>query len=109
MAIQYANSLGYKTLAVDVKDKQLEFAKSMGATATLNTKTVKNVNEEVDRITGTRGVQVALTTSGNGAVYETAFHITRSHGRIVAIGLARGALPLTADHFVLDCKECVPL
>ena len=109
MAIQYAKAMGYKTLAVDVKDKQLEFAKSVGATATLNTKTVKSVKEEVDRITGTRGVQVALTTSGVGAVYKTAFEITRSHGRIVAIGLSRGALPLTADDFVLDCKEYDPL
>jgi D-arabinose 1-dehydrogenase-like Zn-dependent alcohol dehydrogenase len=105
MAIQYAIAMGCKTFAVDVKDKQLEFAKSVGATATLNTQSVKNVKEEVDRITGTRGVQVALTTSGVGAVYATAFEITRSNGRIVAIGLARGSLPLTADHFVLECKE----
>ena len=107
MAIQYANALGYKTLAVDVKDKQLEFAKSVGATATMNTKTVKNVKEEVDKITGTRGVQVALTTSGVGAVYKTAMEITRSHGRVVAIGLARTTVPLTPDDVMLDCKEYV--
>jgi D-arabinose 1-dehydrogenase-like Zn-dependent alcohol dehydrogenase len=105
MAIQYAKALGYKTLAVDVKDKQLEFAKSVGATATLNTKTVKSIKEEVDKITGTGGVQVALTTSGVGAAYKTAFEITRSHGRIVAIGLSRGHLPITPDDIILDCKE----
>jgi alcohol dehydrogenase, propanol-preferring len=105
MAIQYSNALGYKTLAVDVKDKQLEFAKSVGATATLNTRSVKSVKEEVDRITGTRGCHASLTTSGVGAVYKTAFEITRSHGRVVAIGLSRGHLPLTPDDIILDCKE----
>jgi len=104
MAIQYANTLGYKTLAVDVKDKQLEFAKSVGATATLNTRSVKSVKEEVDRITGTRGCHASLTTSGVGAVYKTAFEITRSHGRVVAIG-SRDHLPLTPDDIILDCKE----
>jgi propanol-preferring alcohol dehydrogenase len=106
MAIQYANAMGYKTVAVDVLDRQLEFAKSVGAHAIINAKTVGNLKEEIDRITGaSRGVQVALTTTAAGAAYKTAFTITRSHGRVVAIGLARGHLPLTADDFVLDCKE----
>jgi hypothetical protein len=33
--------------------------------------------------------------------------ITRSQGRVVAIGLARTALPLTPDDIILDCKEYV--
>jgi alcohol dehydrogenase, propanol-preferring len=105
MAIQYANALGYKTLAVDVNNGQLQLAKELGATAVLNPRSVKNVKEEVNKITGTGGVQVALTTSAAGAVYTTAFEITRSHGRIVAIGIVRGPLPLTADMIILECKE----
>jgi alcohol dehydrogenase, propanol-preferring len=105
MAVQYANALGYRTLAVDIKDKQLEFVKTLGATATLNPKNVNDVHKAAEEITGTRGVHVALTTSGVAAVYKTAFQITRSHGRIVAIGIARDPLPLKPDDIIIDCKE----
>lgn len=108
MAIQYANAMGYKTLGFDINEKQIEFAKSVGATATLNPKTVKNVKEEIDRITGTHGVHVCLVTSAAPPAYVSAFEITRSHGRIVAIGLARGTLPITADDIIIDCKEYPP-
>ena len=90
MAIQYANAMGYKTVAVDVLDRQLEFAKSVGAHAIINAKTVGNLKEEIDRITGaSRGVQVALTTTAAGAAYKTAFTITRSHGRVDLVGAPR--------------------
>jgi len=106
MGIQYATAMGYKTVAVDIKDKQLEFAKECGATATLNALTVKNAKEEIDRITGaSRGVQACLVTSASHAAYKTGFEITRSHGRVVAIGLPRGHLQLTADDIIMDCKE----
>ena len=106
MGVQYAKAMGYKVLAVDVKDKQLQFAKDCGADAVINAATCKNVKEEVDRITGnSRGVQAALVTSASHPAYRTGFEITRSHGRIVAIGLPRGHLHLTADDIIMDCKE----
>jgi D-arabinose 1-dehydrogenase-like Zn-dependent alcohol dehydrogenase len=107
MGIQYGNIMEHKTLAVDVKDKQFEFARNTSATTTINSKSVKSGEDEEDGITGTHGDQVALTTSGICAAYSTAFKTTCSHERIVVIGLARGHLTLTTDAFLIAKSACL--
>ena len=49
-AIMIANALGANTIAVDISDDKLEFAKSIGATATVNAKT-ENTIEAIKEIT----------------------------------------------------------
>ncbi|MBI3666810.1 MAG: zinc-binding dehydrogenase [Acidobacteria bacterium] len=84
-AVQVAAALGASVVAVDINDQKLELARRLGATATLNARTVESPEKAVREITG-GGADVALEALGNPATIRAAFQSLRRGGRFCLIG-----------------------
>ncbi len=76
-------------IAVDIVDAKLEMARRFGATHCFNSKKVKGLGEEILKIAGTKGVDVAIDTTGNGRVIEQAYQLTHPDGKTILVGVPR--------------------
>jgi len=83
LAIQIGKEMGLEVTAVDVSDDKLEFAKSLGASRTMNSSSA-NVVKELRR---TGRMHAVLVTSGSKAAYDTAFPCVRPTGKLLVVGL----------------------
>jgi S-(hydroxymethyl)glutathione dehydrogenase/alcohol dehydrogenase len=89
--IQLARLFGAsEVIAVDVRDDKLEAARKLGAARGVNGAKGDAV-EQVNALTGGRGVDVAIEALGRPETVGSAFQMTRDGGRTVVIGLAAGA------------------
>jgi alcohol dehydrogenase len=90
-AIMIANALGANVVAIDINDEKLEFARSIGAVATVNaTKTIDVVENIIDLSKG--GVHVSIDALGS---HDTCFNSVanlRKRGKHIQVGL------MLADH-----------
>ncbi len=89
-AIIIANALGANTIAVDISDDKLEFAKSIGATATVNAKK-ENPIEAIKEITK-GGANVSIEALGHPQVTFNSISSLAKRGKHIQIGL------LEAEH-----------
>jgi propanol-preferring alcohol dehydrogenase len=83
LAIQIGREMGAEITAVDVTQEKLEFARSLGATGTLNAATdpvVKDMRKK-------GSAHVVLVTSGSKAAYDMAFYCVRPTGLLLVVGL----------------------
>ncbi|MGH9358970.1 MAG: zinc-binding dehydrogenase [Candidatus Acidiferrales bacterium] len=87
-AIQVAKLWGARVIAVAGTDAKLEKARSLGADETIN-HTRQSIRDEVRRLTGKRGVDVALDHVG-AAVWEDCFESLATYGRFVTCGVTSG-------------------
>jgi S-(hydroxymethyl)mycothiol dehydrogenase len=86
-AIAGARLAGATTIiAVDISDKKLEWAKTMGATHTVNSQEADAV-EAIKALTGGFGVDVAIDAVGHPKVFEQAFYARDLAGRVVMVGV----------------------
>ena len=98
LAIRYSQALGGYTLALDVRDEQLQACKcDGGADETINTGILspEAVCEEVRRVNKGRAVDVAIVTASAVAAYHTALDILRPEGRLVVVGMPTEPFPLS--------------
>lgn len=72
---------------VDVLPKRLEYAKKLGATATINALEV-DVFSEMDKITGKKGVDIVIETAGSARTISQTPYLVKNGGTIVLVGLA---------------------
>lgn len=79
---------GHPIIAIDIHDHKLELARGFGATHVINSSKM-DVKEEIFRIVGTKGVDVAVDNTGNVTVIENAYEVTCSDGRTVLVGVPR--------------------
>lgn len=90
--IQVCRAFGASSIiAVDIDDAKLEFAKTMGATHTINSKkSIKSVPEQVVEIAGKAkgGVDVAFEVLGNPITFNDAVLSVCDGGRAVMVGIA---------------------
>ncbi|MFC1767468.1 zinc-binding dehydrogenase [Candidatus Margulisiibacteriota bacterium] len=87
--IQKASIVGAdKIIAVDIFDHKLELAKEFGATHIINSSKA-DVKEELGKIVGGKGVDVAIDNTGNVKVIELAYEITSSKGRTILVGVPK--------------------
>ncbi|WP_027417627.1 Zn-dependent alcohol dehydrogenase [Aneurinibacillus terranovensis] len=85
-AIQGARIAGAsKIIACDLKEQNLEIAKTFGATHTVNVGE-GNVVEMLKELTGGFGVHFAIDCSGNTNAASTAWQATRKGGTTVVVG-----------------------
>jgi len=77
---------GYPILALDRFDNRLDLARSLGATHAINV-TRADAAEEIRRIVGTGGVDVAVDNTGNVEVIALASRVTSARGRTVLVGV----------------------
>ncbi len=78
----------YPLIAIDIHDSKLEAAQKYGASHTINA-TRSDVKEEILKIAGSAGVDVAIDNTGNVKVIELAYEVTSSSGRTVLVGVPR--------------------
>lgn len=84
-AIMIANAFGAKTIAVDIADEKLEFAKSAGAIATVNAK-IENTVEAVKEITK-GGANLSIEALGNPQVTFDSISSLAKRGKHIQVGL----------------------
>ncbi len=86
-AIAGSRLAGARTIiAVDIDDQKLEWASNMGATHTINS-TKTDAVEEIRRLTGGFGVDVAIDAVGHPEVYKQAFNARDLAGTVVLVGV----------------------
>ena len=86
-AIAGARLAGAHTIiGVDLDDRKLTWAKEFGATHTINASSYDPV-EEIRKLTGGNGVNVAIEAVGNPLTYEQAFYARDHAGTVVLVGV----------------------
>jgi 6-hydroxycyclohex-1-ene-1-carbonyl-CoA dehydrogenase len=104
--VQVAAAFGGIVIAVDVSDKKLAWAKTFGATHTVNPTKVENVVKEIKKLTG-GGADVAFEVIGKPQTIETAFGTLRKGGRLVVVGYSAEDIKLSAAkimYFEMDVR-----
>lgn len=87
--VQAATLVGaYPVIAVDLFNNRLALAKTMGATHLINSKT-HDAKTEIERITGTQGVDTFIDNTGQPAIIKMGYKITKSRGHVVLVGVPR--------------------
>jgi len=77
---------GHPIIALDRFDNRLALARSLGATHTINV-TQADAAEEIKKIVGHDGVDVAVDNTGNVDVITLASRLTHARGRTVLVGV----------------------
>ena len=85
-ATMIANALGANVIAIDITDEKLDFARSIGAAATVNARTVEDVIEAVREISQ-GGAHVSIDALGSAETCFNSIANLRKRGKHVQIGL----------------------
>lgn len=105
LALQYAkNVFNAKVIAVDINDKQLEFAKELGADMIINPLN-DNVGEVIQERIG--GAHAAVITAVAKSAFNDAIDAVRAGARVVAVGLPTESMDLSIPRLVLDGIEVI--
>jgi alcohol dehydrogenase len=86
-----ANALGANVVAIDIGDEKLDFARSIGAVATVNATKTEDVVENILDITQ-GGAHVSIDALGNPVTCFNSIANLRKRGKHVQVGL------MLADH-----------
>lgn len=78
----------YPIVAVDLHDNKLELAKQMGATHVINSSS-GDARQAVLDIVGNAGVDVFIDNTGQPAIIEMGYQITKPQGRVTLVGVPR--------------------
>jgi D-arabinose 1-dehydrogenase-like Zn-dependent alcohol dehydrogenase len=101
-AVQIASALGARVIAVDLDDRKLELAKSVGAADVINGKKTDPVKAVMDLTQG--GADVSVDALGIAVTCRNAILSLRKRGRHVQIGLTtqgeKGDVALPVDQIV---------
>lgn len=73
-------------IAIDIYDHKLKLAEKFGATYTINSLKT-DVKEEIEKIIGKDGVDVAVDNTGIVKVIEIAYCVTSASGRTILVGV----------------------
>ena len=99
-AIMIATALGANVIAVDVDDAKLDFARSIGANAIVNSKKADNVVAAVRDATG--GAHVSIDALGHPQIVVDSILSLRKQGRHVQVGIMeRGPQPAIPMNIVM--------
>ncbi|MCJ8146314.1 alcohol dehydrogenase AdhP [Acinetobacter sp. A3.8] len=100
VAVQYAKTMGYNVVAIDVDDSKLELAQKLGADVGINA-LKQDVKEAVMAATGD-GCHGVLVTAVSPKAFEQAVQIIRRGGTMVLNGLPPGKFDLSIFDMVLE-------
>ena len=84
-----ATAMGANVVAVDLTQEKLDFAREMGAVATINASDVENIPRAVKQITN-GGAHVSIDALGHPVTCFNSISNLRRRGRHVQIGLMLG-------------------
>ncbi|MEQ8243760.1 zinc-dependent alcohol dehydrogenase family protein [Fulvivirga sp.] len=85
-AIMIAAAFGAQVIAIDINQDKLDLAKSVGASATINVATSKDVIDAIREITG-GGAHLSIDALGHPDVLFNSVSCLRKRGRHVQIGI----------------------
>ena len=85
-AVMIANAMGAQVIAVDVRDKPLALAKSLGAAQTFDARAQPDLVSAIRDLTG-GGAHVSLDALGSGETCRNSILCLRKRGRHVQVGL----------------------
>lgn len=88
-AIMIASALGANVAAVDIADDKLEFARSLGASVTINASKVEKVPSEIKKATG-GGAHVSIDALGSQITCFNSISSLRKRGKHIQVGLMLG-------------------
>jgi len=104
--VQMAAAAGGMVIAVDIVDAKLDWAKRMGAVATINSSQVDRVDREIRKLSG-GGVDVAFEAIGLPVTQEAAFASTRNGGRLVLVGYSSEHMRLNSGRTMYREMEVI--
>lgn len=100
VAIQYAKTMGFNVVAIDVDDSKLELAKNLGADVVVNA--LKTDVKQAVLAATSEGCHGVLVTAVSPKAFEQAVSIIRRGGTMVLNGLPPGKFDLSIFDMVLD-------
>ncbi|HEY2867619.1 MAG TPA: zinc-dependent alcohol dehydrogenase family protein [Pyrinomonadaceae bacterium] len=101
-AIIIANAVGAVPIAVDIDDDKLEFARTLGAALTVNSRKVADVAEAVSELTA-GGAHVSIDALGSHETFLNSVNCLRKRGRHVQVGImdiGEHKTPLPVDRVI---------
>nr|WP_314256842.1 alcohol dehydrogenase catalytic domain-containing protein [uncultured Devosia sp.] len=107
-AIEICVALGGRVIAVDISDDKLAYARSLGASGTVNARSLNEIQvaETIKELSGGRGPHLAVDALGGSRTSLPALLSLRKGGRILQIGLTgsedNGKINFPVDHLVLN-------
>jgi 6-hydroxycyclohex-1-ene-1-carbonyl-CoA dehydrogenase len=104
--VQVAAAFGARVTAVDLSEEKLEWARRLGAAATVHPPQVERVDKAVRELTG-GGANVAFEAIGLPQTQEQAFACLRTGGRLVLVGFAGEAMRLDGGRAMFREMEIV--
>jgi S-(hydroxymethyl)glutathione dehydrogenase / alcohol dehydrogenase len=78
----------YPIVAVDLHDNKLELARQMGATHVVNSST-GDTKQAIIHVVGKGGVDAFIDNTGQPAIIELGYQITKPQGRVTLVGVPR--------------------
>lgn len=105
-AVQVAAAVGAQVVAVDIADHKLEWARKVGAAATVNPTKVERLDKELRKLTG-GGADVAFECIGIPATQEQALSCVRTGGRFVVVGSSDKPMSLNSGRVMFRELEIV--
>ncbi len=97
--VQFAHLAGGFVIAVDIAEEKLEWARRLGASATLNPKQAPEISRAVRKLTG-GGADIAIEAIGNPVTMQAAFSTLHPGGRLVVIGYSDHEVALNAGRIM---------
>lgn len=98
--MKYAKALGYKVVAIDLSDAQLEEAKSSGADHAFNPMSDKDYLTKVKEVTN-GGCHAAVNFTASGAAYDSTPALLRVDGIMMVVGIPAKGIKINALEFAL--------
>jgi len=87
--VQAAALVGaFPVIAVDLHDNRLALASEMGATHLINSRT-EDAKGAIERIVGAQGLDVFIDNTGQPAIIELGYQVTKPQGRVTLVGVPR--------------------
>jgi L-iditol 2-dehydrogenase len=97
MVAQWVRAMGAGEIALfDIQTEKLELARSLGFQQVFDSRKV-DATGAVEKLTGGRGVHVAIEAAGVSATMIAAMKATRRSGRVVLLGNPAGDVTLPAE------------
>jgi propanol-preferring alcohol dehydrogenase len=100
LAVQYAKAMGLRVAVVDVAEDKLDLARTLGATVTVNARSVDPVKAIQEATGGAHGVLITAVSKG---AFAQGTGMLRRGGTCVLNGLPPGDFPLSIFDVVFRC------
>jgi propanol-preferring alcohol dehydrogenase len=98
--ILIARGFGARVIALDVDDKRLELAITLGAEQTINPDKDRDVIETIQSLTNGRGPDAVIVTAGGSSPLNMALDIVRSKGSVALIAESNNAEIDPSNQFI---------